>query len=77
MMMTIPLCSTMNFLIFGEKTTHYRLTAMDNISDLVEEWKKFASFLTVAQKFNYKCLSLHFSHFLSRKINLENDSFPN
>ena len=40
---------------FGEKTTCDQLIVMDNVSELADESKKFASFLTVG-KFNYICV---------------------
>ena len=41
---------------FGEKTTREQLIVMDNVSGLADESKKFASFLTIARKFNYTCV---------------------
>ena len=58
---------------FGENTTRDQHIAKDDVSGLNDESKKIASFLIVARKFNYTCVYI----FLSRKINLENDSFPN
>ena len=41
---------------FGEKTNRNRLIAVDDVTGLADESKKFASFLTVARKFNYTCV---------------------
>ena len=38
---------------FGEKTNRDRLIVMHDVSGLADDSKKFASFLTVAGKFNY------------------------
>ena len=40
---------------FREKTTRDQLIVMDDVSGLADESKKFASFPTVACKFNYTC----------------------
>ena len=61
---------------FGDKARRDRLIVMDNVSGLAHESKKLASFLAVARKFSYTCV-IHFSHYLPRKINLENNSFTN
>ena len=59
-MMTIPLHPRMNFFNesdgFGEKTTCDQLIVKDDVSGLADESKKFASFLTIARKFNYTCI---------------------
>ena len=59
-MMTIPLHPRMNFFNesdgFGEKTTCDQLIVKDDVSGLADESKKFASFLTIACKFNYTCI---------------------
>ena len=55
-MMTTPICPPMNFLMsdsFAEKTTCDQLIVMDNVSGLADKSKKFASFQTIARKFNY------------------------
>ena len=41
---------------YREKTTRDRLIVMDDVLGLADESKKFASFLTVACKFNYACV---------------------
>ena len=41
---------------FGEKAKRDRLIVMDDVSGLADKSKKFASFLTVARKFNYTCV---------------------
>ena len=41
---------------FGEETKRDQLIAMDDVSGLADESKKFASFLTVTRKFNYSCV---------------------
>ena len=41
---------------FGEKTTCDYLFVMDDVSGLADESKKFASFVTIARKFNYTCV---------------------
>ena len=41
---------------FAEKATRDRRIVMDDVSGLADESKKFASFLTVARKFNYTCV---------------------
>ena len=63
-MMMIPLCLAMNFLmrffnnflmVLEKKLTHNRLIVMDDIFGLAEGSKAFASFLTIACKFNHTC----------------------
>ena len=41
---------------FGEKTTRNQLNITENVSGLADKSKKFASFLTIARKFNYTCV---------------------
>ena len=41
---------------YGEKTHRNRLIVMDDVSGLADLSTKFASFLTVARKFRYRCL---------------------
>ena len=58
-MMTIPFRLMMNFLmrvIVLENKTRNQLIVKDDVSSLADESKKFASFLTIACKFNYTCV---------------------
>ena len=41
---------------------------MDNISGLADESKKFASFLTVARKFNYNCVYIFHTIYPEKSI---------
>ena len=45
-----------NVNIFGEKKKRDRLIVFDDVSGLADDSKKFASFLTVARKYNYNCV---------------------
>ena len=60
--MTTPLRPTMSFLnkvmVLEKETTRDQLIVMEDISGLADESKKFASFLTIARKFNYTCVFL-------------------
>ena len=47
--------------VFGEKSNRERLIVLDDVSGLADESKKFASFLTVAQKYGYNCLYIFHS----------------
>ena len=42
--------------IFGEKSNCDRLIVMEDVSGFADESKIFASFLTVAPKYNYNCV---------------------
>ena len=41
---------------FGENKKRDKLIVFDNVSGLADDSKKFASFLTVARKYNYSCI---------------------
>ena len=41
---------------FGENKKRDKLIVFDDVSGLADESKKFASFLTVARKYNYNCI---------------------
>ena len=45
-----------NVNIFGENKKRDKLIVFDDVSGLADESKKFASFLTVARKYNYNCV---------------------
>ena len=64
---------------FGEKTNRDRLIVMDDVSGLADESKKFASFLTVARKFNYTCVYIFHTIYpeksIWRTINLHTNIF--
>ena len=47
--------------VFGEKLNRDRLIALDDVSGLADESKKFASFLTVARKYSYNCVYIFHS----------------
>ena len=49
---------------FGEKAKRDRLIVMDDVSGLADKSKKFASFLTVARKFNYTCVYIFHTFFV-------------
>ena len=53
---------------FGEKATRDRLIVMDDVLGLADESKKFASFLTVARKFNYMCFYIFHIIYPENKI---------
>ena len=61
---------------FREETKHNQLLVMHNISGLADESKMFASFLTVACKFDYSCVYI-FHTIYPEKNKLEIDSFTN
>ena len=42
--------------VFGENSIRDRLIVFDDVSGLADNSKKFASFLTVARKYNYNCV---------------------
>ena len=42
--------------IFGENKKRDKLIVFDDVSGLADDSKKFASFLTVARKYNYSCI---------------------
>ena len=42
--------------VFGENSIRNRLIVFDDVSGLADNSKKFASFLTVARKYNYNCV---------------------
>ena len=42
--------------VFGEKSKRDKLIVFDDVSGLADDSKKFASFLTVARKYNYNCV---------------------
>ena len=45
-----------NVNIFGENKKRDKLIVFDDVSGLADDSKKFASFLTVARKYNYNCV---------------------
>ena len=45
-----------NVNIFGENKKRDKLIVFDDVSGLADDSKKFASFLTVARKYNYTCV---------------------
>ena len=53
---------------YGEKTNRDRLIVMDDVSGLADESKKFASFLTVACKFNYTCVYIFHTIYPEKSI---------
>ena len=42
--------------VFGEISKRDKLIVFDDVSGLADDSKKFASFLTVARKYNYNCI---------------------
>ena len=52
----------------GEKANRDRLIFMDDVSGLVDESKKFASFLTVVRKFNYTCVYIFHAIYPEKSI---------
>ena len=53
---------------FGEKTNCDRLIVMYDVSGLADESKEFASFLTVACKFNYTCVYIFHTVYRKKSI---------
>ena len=47
--------------VLGKKSNRDRLIILDDVSGLADESKKFASFLTVAQKYGYNCVYIFHS----------------
>ena len=45
-----------NVNIFGENKKRDKLIVFDDVSGLADDSKKFASFLTIARKYNYNCV---------------------
>ena len=54
--------------IFGEQSVRDRLIVFDDVSGLVDDSKKFVSFLTVAQKYSYNCVYI-FHTIYPEKVN--------
>ena len=54
--------------IFGEKITPDRLITMDDVSDLADKSKTFASFLTVARKYGYSCVYIFYTIFQEKAV---------
>ena len=53
---------------FGEETKRDRLTVMDDVSGLADEYKKFAKFLTIACKFSYTCVYIFHTIYPEKSI---------
>ena len=53
---------------FGEKAARDQLLVMDNVSRLADKSKKFASFLTIACKFNYTCVYISHNIYPKKSI---------
>ena len=58
---TSDIQSAKNVNVFWEKSNRGRLIVLDDVSGLVDESKKFASFLTVARKCSYNCVYIFHS----------------
>ena len=56
MRVRVPLQSLNVNNVFGENSIRDRLIVSDDVSGLADNSKKFPSFLTVAQKYNYNCV---------------------
>ena len=64
--------------VFGKKSNRDRLIVFDDVSGLTDESKKFASFLTVARKYNnYNCVYILHSIYVTWRTILSQTNIYN